>query len=105
MVGAGAAVALPAVQLSANDAGRMASIDIVALCLFTCVLWLLILVFNSELQLGMWHVRLSVYMHTAHSAVRQGRLWFSFAPCVFPGLIIGRKFSKLRQSTAFYILP
>ena len=67
MVGAGAAVALPAVQLSANDAGRMASIDIVALCLFTCVLWLLILVFNSELQLGMWHVCLSVY--TAHSVV------------------------------------
>jgi|SouAtlMetagenome_1021521.scaffolds.fasta_scaffold138789_1 hypothetical protein len=62
MVGAGAAVALPAVQLSANDAGRMASIDIVALCLFTCVLWLLILVFNSELQLGMWHVCLSVYI-------------------------------------------
>ena len=26
----------------------------------------------------------------------------SFAPCVFPGLISGRKFSKLRQSTAFY---
>jgi hypothetical protein len=62
MVGAGAAVALPAVQLSAKDAGRMASIDIVALCLFTCVLWLLILVFNSELQLGMWHVCLSVYI-------------------------------------------
>ena len=67
MVGAGAAVALPAVQLSANDAGRMASIDIVALCLFICVLWLLIPVCNSELQLGMWHVCLSVY--TAYSAV------------------------------------
>ena len=35
-------------------------------------------------------------------SIQQGRLWFSFAPSVFPGLIIGRKFSKLRQSTAFY---
>ena len=68
MVGAGAAVALPAVQLSANDAGRMASIDIVALCLFICVLWLLIPVCNSKLQLGMWNVCLSAY--TAHSAQR-----------------------------------
>ena len=34
--------------------------------------------------------------------IRQGRLWSSFASCFFPGLIIGRKFSKLRQSTAFY---
>jgi hypothetical protein len=37
------------------------SIDIVALCLFICVLWLLIPVCNSELQLGMWNVCLSVY--------------------------------------------
>ena len=27
----------------------------------------------------------------------------SFAPCVFPGLISGRNFFKLRQSTAFYL--
>ena len=35
--------------------------------------------------------------------VQQGGLWSSFAPSFFPGLIIGRKFSKLRQSTAFYL--
>ena len=39
---------------------------------------------------------------TFNRKVQQGRLWFSFASMVFPGLIIGRKFSKLRQSTAFY---
>jgi hypothetical protein len=34
--------------------------------------------------------------------IQQGRLWSSFASMVFLGLIIGRKFSKLRQSAAFY---
>ena len=34
--------------------------------------------------------------------LRQGRLWSCFASLFFPGLIIGRNFSKLRQSTAFY---
>ena len=39
---------------------------------------------------------------SAISPIRRGWLSMSFAPCVFPGLIIGRKISKLRQSTAFY---
>ena len=34
--------------------------------------------------------------------IRQGRLSISFVSSVFPGLIIGPTFSKLRQSTAFY---
>jgi hypothetical protein len=34
--------------------------------------------------------------------LQQGRLSYSFASLIFLGLIIGRKFSKLRQSTAFY---
>ena len=55
-----------------------------------------------ELQLRVLDSRTPQKYHQMCYFLQQGRLWSSFASCNFPGLIIGRKFSKLRQSTAFY---
>ena len=51
--------------------------------------------FGSYMPPHYW--RLDQVLH-----VQRGGPWTCFASCFFPGLISGRNFFKLRQSTAFY---